>query len=255
MTAVADDLALALELADLAGGMALARFGASDLQVERKPDGSPVTDADKRVEGALRDVLAVRRPGHAVLGEEEGATGTGPFRWLLDPIDGTSHFVAGDPAWQVLIALLHDDEVIVGVASAPALGTRWWAARGLGAFRDGARLRVSAVADLGACTVHDDWSGHAGDADPGHPATVLAAAGRRMIAEPGDGFLAVADGRADVCLSTSGKPWDFAAAQIIAEEAGGRFTDLAGRRTIDSGHALVSNGVLHDAALAAVARA
>ncbi|MHB8340606.1 MAG: inositol monophosphatase family protein, partial [Mycobacteriales bacterium] len=142
------DLALALALADAADRVTLARFGALDLVVDAKPDHTPVTDADRAVEQRLRELLAAERPGDAVLGEEYGAAGVGARRWILDPIDGTKNFLRGVPVWATLIALEVDGAVTTGVVSAPALGRRWWAARGQGAYRDGQRLAVSSVREL-----------------------------------------------------------------------------------------------------------
>src|SRR5437879_9798345 len=154
------DLAFALELAELADSLSLPRFRAVDLHVEATPDLTPVTDADRAVERALRERIAAERPGETVLGEEEGDEGGGfaaaassPVRWILDPIDGTKNFTRGIPVWATLIALEREGRVICGVASAPALGHRWWAARGEGAWRDGDRLHVSGVESLEDATV------------------------------------------------------------------------------------------------------
>src|SRR5450432_2662880 len=151
---VSDDLALALRLADEADRISLARFGALDLLVQTKPDLTPVTDADRAVEQALRDLLAVERPGDAIVGEEFGSSTTETGRrWVIDPIDATKNFVRGVPVWATLIALMDGDDVLVGVASAPALGHRWWAGHGLGSWRSRAggtprRNQVSAVSTL-----------------------------------------------------------------------------------------------------------
>ncbi len=142
------DLQLALELADMADPIALSRFRASDLKVETKPDMTPVTEADRAVEAALRERLAAARPEDAIVGEELGATGASGRRWIIDPIDGTKNYVRGIPIFGTLIALEEDGEVTVGVASAPALGHRWWALRGEGAWADGEPIRVSGVARL-----------------------------------------------------------------------------------------------------------
>jgi histidinol-phosphatase len=246
------DLRLALDLADAAGAVALERFRATDLGVEAKADGSPVTDADRAAERLIRERLAAERPTHAILGEEEGATGDSPWRWLLDPIDGTAHFAAGRPWWTTFVALEHEGVGVAAAIVAPALGRRWWAARGRGAYADGRRLQVSGTARLEHAVVHDDWSGALARGDAAHPASALAATCAGRLLDPRDGFPAVAEGRADVCLGVSGRPWDFAATRLLVEEAGGRFSDLDGVNRIDSGHAIVSNGRLHDAALAVV---
>src|SRR3954454_1376505 len=146
------DLALALELATAADEITTRRFGAVDLAVRSKPDLTPVSDADTAVESLLRERLAAVRPEDAVVGEEYGATGDAARRWIVDPIDGTKNFVRGAPVWATLIALQVDDETVVGVVSAPALGRRWWAARGSGAFvsEDAGPPRRCAVSSVGA---------------------------------------------------------------------------------------------------------
>src|SRR3954447_13948610 len=146
------DLAYALELADAADGVTLPRFRAADLHVETKPDLTPVTDADRATEGMLRARIARDRPGEGVLGEEEGDDAT-EVRWIVDPIDGTRNFSRGIPVWATLIALEREGQIVCGVASAPALGRRWWAARGEGAYRDGERISVSTVRQLAHATV------------------------------------------------------------------------------------------------------
>src|SRR5207302_1509116 len=123
------DLALALELADEADVITMARFGAGDLVVDTKADLTPVSDADRAVEDALRRRRAAARPGHEVVGEEEGRSGEGEWRWIIDPIDGTKNYVRGVPVFATLIALARGDEMVLGVVSAPALCRRWWAAR------------------------------------------------------------------------------------------------------------------------------
>src|SRR5918996_6490702 len=142
------DLAFAFELADLADAITLDRYLADDLVVETKPDRSPVTEADRAVEQALRKRIGEERPGHGVVGEEFGADQPAAARWILDPIDGTKNYLRGIPVWATLIALEREGRVELGVASAPALHRRWWAARGEGAFVNGRRIPVSRVAEL-----------------------------------------------------------------------------------------------------------
>jgi len=148
------DLRYALELADAADALTLPRFRATDLQVETKSDLSPVTDADRAVERMVRERVARDRPGEGVLGEEEGDDG-GAVRWIVDPIDGTKNFSRGIPVWATLVALEREGRIVCGVASAPALGHRWWAARGEGAWRDGERLdqfpqrAIAVIAQMG----------------------------------------------------------------------------------------------------------
>ncbi len=248
MDALGDELELALRLADAADAIAMRRFRDPELAVETKADGSPVSSADREIECELRALLRDRRPGHAILGEEGGASGDGDHRWYLDPIDGTSNFVAADPEWYVLIALAVDGRPVVGVVSAPALGGRWWASRGAGAFEDGSRISVSDVGRLADATVADDWQQQLARGVTGHPLATLADATARVRPHSGHGHLAVASGEADLAVGT-GFAWDFAPIKVIVEEAGGRFTDLRGRDAFDSGDALVSNGRIHDQAL------
>jgi histidinol-phosphatase len=239
------DLDFALALADEADALSLPRFRAVDLRVETKPDLTPVTDADKAVERALRERIARERPGETVLGEEEGDEG-GTTRWIVDPIDGTKNFSRGIPVWATLIALERDGVVVCGVASAPALGHRWWAARGEGAYRDGERLAVSKIGRLEEATVSFSRSGlH----DPRTVRLALAA----WHAQPFSDFwahLLVAEGGVDVAAEHVMNTWDNAVLQVIVEEAGGRFTDLAGSPRIDGGSAVSTNGLLHEDVLA-----
>ena len=248
----ADDLGLALELAELADGITLERFRASDLVVETKPDLTPVSEADRTVEQLLRKRIAEERPAHAVLGEEFGV-GDGPAattRWIVDPIDGTKNYVRGIPVYATLIALERDGALSVGVASAPALGRRWWAARGAGAFADGVPLRVSRVAKL-----EDAQLGHSSVsswADHGLTERFLELE-RRCWRGRGFGdfwtHMMVAEGACDVAAEPEVSLWDVAAVQVIVEEAGGRFTNLAGLPRADGGSAVSSNGLLHDEVL------
>ncbi|MEV4255385.1 inositol monophosphatase family protein [Spirillospora sp. NPDC049652] len=246
------DLALALGLADLADDITLRHFRRTDLGVRAKPDRSPVTEADTETERALRTVLACERPGDTIVGEEEGGT-QGPRCWLLDPVDHTANFVRGIPVFATLIALVQDGRPTVGVVSAPALGRRWWASLGGGAFADGEPIRVSAVADLADASLSfaalDRWDDRA--LLPG-----IVGLGRRARHSWGSGGfwsqMLVAEGRLDASLDPWGKPWDLAAPKIIVEEAGGRLTDLDGAPRIDRDAALVSNGLLHPELLAAL---
>ena len=146
------DLAFAQELADSADAITLRCFRSLDLRVETKPDLSPVSEADRAAEEAIRELVAHRRTGEGVLGEEFGDDGTA-VRWIVDPIDGTRNYVRGIPVWGTLLALERDGRVEVSVVSAPALGRRWWAVRGGGAFANGETCRVSAIASLESATV------------------------------------------------------------------------------------------------------
>jgi len=244
------DLRLALELADLADAVTTERFRAADLVVETKPDTTPVSEADRAAERAVRDRLAAVRPEDAVHGEEYGSTGAASRRWILDPIDGTMNYVRGIPVWGTLIALEIDGRTAVGVVSAPAIAHRWWAARGLGAWRNAEPIRVSAVADLGDAQLsYNDV--HAFEAR-GKGDRVLAL-GRRCWRTRGFGdfwsHMLVAEGAADVAVEPVAALWDLAPLQVIVEEAGGRFTGFDGVAAPDRGDAVATNGLLHDQVL------
>jgi histidinol-phosphatase len=256
-----DDLSLALTLADAADAISTGRFGALDLRVETKPDDTPVTDADRAVERAVRDTLERRRPGDSVLGEEYGTSGTGARRWVLDPIDGTKNFVRGVPVWATLIALMEAEEVYVGVVSAPALGRRWWASRGQGAWLSvfggpPRRVRVSGVAALADASL-SHTGGRWEDAPGGRAG--LDALTRQVWRERGYGdfwqHAMVAEGVLDLATEPEVSLWDLAALAVLVEEAGGTLTDLHGRRGPAGGSVLSSNGLLHEPALATLTAA
>jgi histidinol-phosphatase len=258
---ICDDLDLALMLANAADDLTLARFRAQDLTVDRKPDRTPVTDADVTTEDAFRALLARERPDDAVIGEERGGDAGGSERvWLLDPIDGTKNFLRGIPAWGSLIGLVVAGRPVVGVASAPALGRRWWAADGQGAWAaDSAngeprRLRVSGVGDLGDAylsTTHlAHWAEH--HSLERYLALSDACWETRAFGDFWQHCL-VAEGSLDLAAEAVVNPWDLAALQVIVEQAGGRLTDLDGNPRHDGGSVLCSNGKLHDAALALLA--
>jgi histidinol-phosphatase len=251
-----DDMSLALALADAADAVSLPRFGALDLRVETKPDHTPVSDADTATERAVRALLEQRRPSDAIVGEEYGETGTGARRWILDPIDGTKNYVRGVPVWATLVALMEAGEVYVGVVSAPALGRRWWAARGQGAWLsvfggEPRHLHVSRVGTLADASIGYP-SLHGWDRAPGGLDGLLALE-RRVWRTRGYGdfwqHAMVAEGALDAAAEPEVSLWDLAALAVLVEEAGGRFTDLRGRPGPDGGSALSSNGVLHDAVL------
>jgi len=259
-----DDLALALEMADAADEITLARFRAEDLVVETKPDLTPVSEADRAVEQALRARLAGVRPEDRVVGEEYGgaeeAVPGGARRWIVDPIDGTKGYVRGMQVWATLLALEQDGELAVGVVSAPALGRRWWSARGAGAFTsDGPgapprRLRVSAVRDLADAQLcfggMEEWR-QAGRLE----ALLTLSAGCWRTRGYGDfwQYMLVAEGAAEIALDPSVSIWDLAAPMAIVQEAGGRFTDHTGAPTAGGGSAIATNGLVHEAARAVIA--
>jgi histidinol-phosphatase len=218
-----NDLAFALELADLADSLTLPRFGAADLRVDTKPDLTPVTDADRSVERALRERIAQERPGEDVVGEEEGGGAhAGEARWILDPVDGTRNFSRGIPVWATLIALERGGEVVCGVVSAPALGHRWSAARGEVAS---VRARHGGVAACEPRVWHarglgDFWQ-----------------------------HVLVAEGALDAAVDAHLDLWDYAAPALIVTEAGGRAGALAGGDLRPHEQLVTSNGVLHEAFL------
>ncbi|HEY3735969.1 MAG TPA: histidinol-phosphatase [Jatrophihabitans sp.] len=253
-----DDLTLALELADLADGLTMARFGADDLVVESKPDLTPVSDADKAVERALRERLAIARPEDAIWGEEYGVVGDSSRRWVIDPIDGTKNFVRTVPVWATLISLMDGPESVVGVVSAPALGRRWWAHLGGGAYgsmfgNEPKRLAVSKVATLQDASISYASVGAWKDRGLGDQFLGLLDRCWRTRAY-GDfySYMLVAEGSVDLAAEPELSLWDMAALAPIVTEAGGRFTGLSGQDGPLHGNAAASNGLLHDALLAAL---
>ncbi|MFC0314089.1 histidinol-phosphatase [Gordonia phosphorivorans] len=255
----AADLTLALNLADAADRLTTARFGALDLQVDDKPDLTPVTDADLACERLLRDLLAAERPADAVLGEEFGGEAALTGRqWIIDPIDGTKNFVRGVPVWATLIALLSDGVPVVGVVSAPALGRRWWAGAGAGAFAsvDGGAARplsVSAVSTLGSSSLA--FSSLSGWADRGIRERFVELTDRVWrVRGYGDfwNYCLVAEGAVDIAAEPEVSLWDLAPLDILVREAGGRFTALDGTAGPSGGSAVATNGLLHTEVLDAL---
>ncbi|WP_432133995.1 MULTISPECIES: histidinol-phosphatase [unclassified Streptomyces] len=263
-----DDLRLAHVLADAADATTMERFKALDLKVETKPDMTPVSEADKAAEELVRGHLQRARPRDAILGEEYGVEGSGPRRWVIDPIDGTKNYVRGVPVWATLIALMEADggdttpsggpengegyQPVVGVVSAPALGRRWWAAKGHGAFcgrnlTSASRLRVSQVSRLADASFA--YSSLSGWEDLGRLDGFLDL-GRAVWRTRAYGdfwpYMMVAEGAVDLCAEPELSLWDMAATAVIVTEAGGTFTGLDGRPGPHSGNAAASNGLLHD---------
>jgi histidinol-phosphatase len=228
-------------------------FRSPELAVDTKADLTPVSAADRETEEVLRGAIARNRPGEGVLGEELGAGGEGSTRWILDPIDGTRHYVRGIPLWATLIALEHDGVLAAAVASAPALGMRWWAALGEGAFANGRAIRVSAVARLDEASFSHAG---AGSFDKHGHGSALRALSKRAWMERAFGdfwpHMLVAEGRLEFTLETNVNVWDLAPVQLIVEEAGGRFSDFAGVARPDGGSGISSNGLMHDEVLPAV---
>ena len=263
------DLELALRLCDLADSITTKAFRQPDLAVETKPDLTPVTEADRQVELSMREELGRRRPDDVIVGEEFGESGapgvagtpTAPTRrWIIDPIDGTKNFVRGIPVWATLLALESGETLTVGVVSAPALGRRWWASRGAGAYAGptagaapgpGSHINVSSISRLE--DAHLSNGSLAGWEEHGGPSRVVGLALRCWRDRAFGDFwshMLVAEGACEIALDPIVSLWDLAAIQVIVEEAGGRFTDLSGIARSDGGSAISSNGLLHDDALA-----
>jgi histidinol-phosphatase len=248
-----DDLRLAHAAADAADAVTMSRFLASDLQVEAKPDLTPVSDADRASETTIRAILERERPDDDVLGEEYGATGDGTGRrWVIDPIDGTKNYVRGLPVWATLIGLQQDGQSVAGVVSAPSLGRRWWAAQGGGAWtgpsvREARSCRVSRVSALSDAYLA--YSSLAGWRDIDRLPQFLGLLDAVWQTRGFGDFLShmlVAEGAVDASTEPEVSLWDLAALQIVVTEAGGRFSDLSGLERADGGSVVCSNGLLHD---------
>ena len=267
-----DDLALAHALADLADAISLDRYQAQDLVITNKPDNTPVTDADRAVETAIREALATHRNTDGLVGEEFGSDkGTSNRYWVIDPIDGTKNFMRGVPTWATLIALVSVDasgveEVVVGIASAPALARRWSAAKGLGAyvrFNSGSfedlseefdasstekKISVSKVAQLSDASIsYSDFVGWGDRLEPFQK--MLANAWRTRGIGDFWSHMLVAEGAVDVAIEPKLAVWDMAALDIIVREAGGSFTNTAGQNGPFGGSGVSTNGALHNAVI------
>ena len=254
------ELAAWLEVAqaccDLADAIVLDRFR-SELHVQAKDDGSFVTDVDREIERRIRERLGRSFPDHGIVGEELGSdAATAPVRWYLDPIDGTHNFMRGVPLFATLLAVECGGETQVGVVSAPALGQRWWASRGAGAWtRGGGRSETRRMGVSGRPRLEDAQvlfravtDMHASRVADGFDALLPTVWRERGF---GDfwGYMLVADGAAEAMMERDLSPWDMAAPWIVVEEAGGRATDFDGRRSFTTGESLATNGALHDAVL------
>ena len=234
-----------------AAGAAALRYWRQDLRVERKPDRTPVTAADRDAEAAALAIIQQAFPDHGILAEESGVhRPDAPRCWIVDPLDGTRGFTRGGPFWGPVIALEAGGQIVAGAIALPALGELYWAGRGLGCYRDGVRLQVSAVDDLAEATISLGELSclleppHA----PGVARLIQTVASARAF---GDIYACtlVLNGRAELWLEAGVKLWDVAPTPVLVEEAGGRCTDLAGLPTVASGHVLASNGRLHQPAL------
>ncbi|WP_294947936.1 inositol monophosphatase family protein [uncultured Microbacterium sp.] len=246
-----EDLQLALRLADAADAVTMSRFDAADLDVQVKSDASHVTEADLATERVLRELLSAERAGDGILGEEYGTSGDAARQWIIDPIDGTANYLKGIPMWTTLIALAIDGVPRVGVASQPALGRRWWAASGHGAWTntpDGGarRLGVSNVDAVAEASVSfqslAQWD-EVGRADD------LLRLSRAVWRDRGYGdtwpYMLLAEGRLEFVAEFGVKEYDIAALVPIVHEAGGRFTDIDGADSLSSRSSLATNGRLH----------
>ena len=267
-----DDLALAHALADLADAISLDRYQAQDLVITTKPDNTPVTDADRAVETAIREALATHRTTDGLVGEEFGSDkGTSGRYWVIDPIDGTKNFMRGVPTWATLIALVQVDasgveEVVVGIASAPALARRWSAAKDHGAFVrfdsgnidelsddfDGIsnekKISVSKVGKLSDASIsYSDFVGWGDRLDPFQK--MLGNAWRTRGIGDFWSHMLVAEGAVDIAIEPKLAVWDMAALDIIVREAGGTFTNTAGQNGPFGGSGVSTNGALHNAVI------
>ncbi|MCT1691174.1 histidinol-phosphatase [Brevibacterium sp. p3-SID960] len=250
-----DDLALALRLADEADAISLPRFRTHDFHVSTKPDLTPVTDADQAVEEMLRKAIGDERPEDAFYGEEFGSRGQASRRWIVDPIDGTKNFVRGVPVYSTLIALYDSAQPVVGVVSAPALGMRWYAAAGSGAFRTLApelgggepeRLRVSTVGTLGDASLsYSSLTGWASHRDRERFIALTDQVWRTRAYGDFWSYMMVAEGTVDIACEPELELYDMAALVPIITEAGGSFTDLDGQPGPFGANGLATNGRLH----------
>jgi histidinol-phosphatase len=257
---VAQDLELALSLADQVKDLSMSRYLSDSLVIETKPDLTPVTDADRAVESLIRKQLELLRPDDLIVGEEFGgdhALAAGR-RWIIDPIDGTKNYMRGVPVWATLIALAVDDEIVVGVVASPALNRRWWAGTGLGAFTQDAngstrQISVSAISTIADASFSFSdsvgWDLH-GTRGP----QVLQELQTQTWRSRGYGdFLShmfVAEGAVDIAAEPQLSPWDVAALVPIVTEAGGKLTGFDGRPALVSGSGLTTNGLLHEQVIA-----
>ncbi len=253
-----DDLALAIELADAADAISRDRFRAVDLQVSTKPDRSHVTDADQAVERAIRDLITQNRPEDGIFGEEYGTEGNAHRQWIIDPIDGTANYLRGVPLWATLISLAVEGKPVVGVVSAPALGMRWWAAAGSGAWvaannGEPSRIHVSEVEHLADASI--SFQSIAQWDQAGHLDRLISLT-RRVWRDRAYGdmwsYMLLAEGLIDVVGEFGVQAYDLAALVPIIEEAGGRFTSVDGQEGPWHGSAIATNGLLHEVTLDAL---
>lgn len=249
----AEELRFAQRLADAADAITLPHYTNRSFNLDWKSNRTEVTEADRDTESAIAGLVLAERGSHGLFGEEHGLVGdaSSPWRWIVDPIDGTSNFVRGIPVWATLIALTHIDHgPLVGFVSAPAMNRRWWAAHGVGAFADGRRCQVSTVARLDEAQVSVTFS--KGWDALGMTDNLVQLQQQAYRARGFGDFwqhMLVAEGAIDLAIDAVGlQPYDLAAVMVVVEEAGGTFTDRKGVRTFESDTAISSNGLLHDCA-------
>jgi histidinol-phosphatase len=236
--------------------IAMRYFRAAETRVDRKGDGSPVTQADRSVEEMARAKVAASGLALGVLGEEMGgrdmkaANAAGRARLIIDPIDGTEEFSRGIPTFGTLLGIEHQGEVVAGMVSAPALGTRWSGYRGEGAFRDGKPIQVSKVARLSESMIFTTGTGPKKNAEDRAKLRRLADAARNSRTLGGFWqHMLVAEGAIEAAVDWTSMPWDLAPLGLIVEEAGGKSTNLDGKRTIYDGQFVSTNGHIHDQVL------
>jgi histidinol-phosphatase len=245
-----NDLDFALEVCRQAGELAMQHFKRG-VEVSMKPDRTPVTIADRQCEKLVRTLISQRYPDDAILGEEESArAGNSSRKWIVDPIDGTYNFARGIPIFSVLLALEEDGQIVTGIVHNPALAETYYAEKGGGAFRNGERLKVSSIADLGDSQFLFGGPNRILECGLWEGFTRLV---RQTYRQRGLGdylnFAYVFEGKAEAVIETGLFAWDLAPMKVIVEEAGGRFSDLAGSDSVYTGNCLVSNGKVHDAYL------
>jgi histidinol-phosphatase len=252
------DLEFALEMAVVADELAMARYRALDLRIETKPDFTPVTEADRAVEAALRELIATQRPADGVIGEEFPNTNEKASRtWIIDPIDGTKNYVRGVPVWATLIALAVDGKPQVGVVSAPAMGRRWWASPEDGAFTqdvDGSvrPINVSVVREIANASFSFSDSVGWEALGPNALARVTSSVWRSRGYGDFWSHLLVAEGAVDIAIEPELQSYDMAAFIAIVLASGGNVTGANGKDPMLAGNAVSTNGLLHEEVLALI---
>jgi histidinol-phosphatase len=249
--------ALLRAIAEEADAIAMRYFRADELRVDRKGDGTAVTQADRAVEEMARAKVSASGLPLDVLGEEMGggdasaASKSGRVRMIIDPIDGTEEFSRGIPTFGTLMGIESKGEIVAAMVSAPGLHSRWWAYRGEGAYRDGKRLHVSNVSSLNKAMVFTTGTGPSKNSSDQTKIRALLDASRSSRSFGGFWqHMLVAEGAIEAALDWTSKPWDLAPLGIIVEEAGGRSTNLRGERSIYSDQLVSTNGKIHDEVLA-----